>query len=408
MLKKVAFILLVSMFFNIYVFGFYDQEDFNGFIKEKEYIDEGETLNTISTDLKEPKVQAPAAIVFDRTYKRIVYGKNIHIKRPNASTTKIMTAIVAFENGILKDTVEVSKRAARVGGSTIGLNTNDKVTLNDLMYGLLICSGNDAAIAIAEHIGGDVESFCDMMNEKAKEIGALNSNFVSPHGLDNPEHYSTAYDLAIIADYALKIPYISNIVNTKKANIYINNHPISLYTTNEMLSLYSGANGVKTGYTGDAGRCLVTSAKRGDYEYISVVLGCNTKKQRTNESTRLLNYCFENFKFYNISETMKKEFKVKVEKSPKEWYLVKNNEEFIQPLSQKEREKIKFKYKVFTNCVAPIQKGTEVGQIEVILNDEILKVIPIKINENINRKGVGDYMFQLIFDKKNQYKLKLW
>jgi D-alanyl-D-alanine carboxypeptidase (penicillin-binding protein 5/6) len=408
LLKKVAFILLVSMFFNIYVSAFYDQEDYKGLIREAEYIEQDDSLVSASAEKKEPKIQAPSAIVYDRKYKRIVYGKNINDKRSNASTTKIMTAIVAFENGVLKDTVEVSKRAARVGGSTIGLNINDKVTLNDLMYGLLICSGNDAAIAIAEHIGGDVESFCDMMNDKAKEIGALNTNFVSPHGLDDPEHFSTAYDLAIMADYALNIPYIANIVRTKKANIYINNRPLSLYTTNEMLSLYNGADGVKTGYTGDAGRCLVTSATRGDYQYISVVLGCNTKKQRTTESTKLLNYCFDNYKFYNLCDGMEKEFKVNIQKSQKEWYLAKVSEEYIQPLTEKERENIKFKYKIYTDCIAPMPVESQVGEIEVLLYDKILKVIPIKIQENINKKGAMNYILELLLKKTNQYELKLW
>jgi D-alanyl-D-alanine carboxypeptidase (penicillin-binding protein 5/6) len=405
-LKKVAFLLMLCMFFNIYVFSFYDQEDVNGSIYEPEYT-EPEEFMTVSTGKEEPKIYAPAAIVLDRKYNRVVFGKNIHEKRSNASTTKIMTAIVAYENGKLDERVKVSKRAARVGGSTIGLNTNDETTLNDLMYGLLICSGNDAAVAIAEYISGDVESFCEMMNEKAREIGAYDTNFVSPHGLDNPEHYSTAYDLAIMADYALEIPYIANIVKTKKATIYINNRPKSIYTTNEMLSLYSGADGVKTGYTGEAGRCLVTSATKGDYQYISVVLGCNTKKQRTNESIKILNYSFDNFKYFDVCEQMEKGFKFKVEKSHNEWYLVTLNEKMLLPITEVEKNNIRFNYNIYQNCMAPLPKNSQVGEIDVLLGDEIIKTIPIKIREEIVRKDVFDYIYELLFFKFEQYRIEI-
>ena len=174
-----------------------------------------EEIQAVANMKGKPSVLAKAALVYDRKYKKILYEKNINQKMPNASTTKILTAIVAYENGNMNDVVVVSERAASIGGSTINLRKGNKVLLGDLIKGLLICSGNDAAIAIAEHISGSVEDFCELMNKRARELGATNTNFTTPHGLDNDNHYTTASDLLIFADYLLNIDYLANVVNTK-------------------------------------------------------------------------------------------------------------------------------------------------------------------------------------------------
>lgn len=219
-----------------------------------------------------PNINARSCIILDRISKKILFGKNEFNKVKMASTTKIMTATIIIENCDLSQTVIVSKKAASTGGSRLGLKANDKITIRDLLYGLLLCSGNDAAVALAETAGGDISSFSQMMNSKAKELGLKNTNFESPHGLDSDEHYTTAYELAILSDYALKNKTFSQIVGTKNYTVTINGYPKTLSNTNELLGNLNGVYGIKTGFTNGANRCLVTSCKRNKMDIICVVL----------------------------------------------------------------------------------------------------------------------------------------
>ena len=205
-----------------------------------------------------------------------------------------MTSLVLLENlGVnndltLNSQIEVCKQAGAIGGSRLGLKAGDKITINDLLYGLMLCSGNDAAIQIAVSIGGSVEGFANLMNKKAEELGLKDSHFVTPHGLDMPEHYTTAYELALIADYALNIEKISDVVRTKTYTVSINGNSKTISNTNELLGYLNGVNGVKTGFTNGAGRCLVTSVSRNGLNIITVVLGADTKKIRTKDSISLI------------------------------------------------------------------------------------------------------------------------
>jgi len=183
-----------------------------------------------SEELKPPRIEAKAAIVIDADTGRVLYEKDAYSRRAIASTTKIMTAIVAIENGNLDDKVKVSSRAASIWGSTIKLKPGEELTLKELLYGMMLRSGNDAALAVAEH-GGTVENFVKMMNDKARELGLKNTAFKTPHGLDVEGHYSTAYELAMLTRYALQNPVFAQIVATKSTTITNR----SLYTTNEML-----------------------------------------------------------------------------------------------------------------------------------------------------------------------------
>jgi D-alanyl-D-alanine carboxypeptidase (penicillin-binding protein 5/6) len=247
-------------------------------------------------ELKPPVINALAAVVVEESSGRVLYEKNATQKRSIASTTKIMTAIVALENANLDEEIVISKRAASIGGSVIGLRAGQKYTVREMLYAMLMASANDAAIAIAEHVAGTVEDFAKMMNKKAESLGMEDSHFVSPHGLDRDNQYSTAYDMAIITIEALKNPLFAEIVSTKSS--YIPGH--SLYNTNELLGSCPGVDGVKTGYTGKAGRCLITTVKRGDMRLISVVLGSPTRTARANASRDLINYCFDNFSMHKL------------------------------------------------------------------------------------------------------------
>lgn len=232
-----------------------------------------------------PQINSKSAVILERNTGTILFGKNENSIRKMASTTKIMTAIVVLENcNDLGQIVNISKKSASIGGSRLGLSINSKITVLDLLYGLLLCSGNDTAIALAEFIGGSVEEFAVLMNQKALHIGLKNTHFVSPHGLDSEEHYTTAYELAILTQYALKNDTFSKIVSTKSYTVHINGSPKNIGNTNELLGNLTGIYGVKTGFTNGANRCLVTACKRGELDVICVVLGADTKKFRTQDS----------------------------------------------------------------------------------------------------------------------------
>ena len=267
------------------------------------------TIFEVSSKIvNEPSINSKNAIVLDRNTLTPLYEKNSNAQVPMASTTKILTCIIALENCNKNEIVTVSSKSSSVNGSTLGLKTNMKISINDLLYGLMLRSGNDCAIAIAEHISGSVENFSTLMNSKAFELGLLNSNFVTPHGLDNQNHYTTAYDLAILTDYALKNPDFKKIVSTKIATISFNGYPREISNTNELLGNIDGVYGVKTGFTFEAGRCLVSSCIRNNLDIIVVVLGADTKSMRTKDSKNLIDYIFSNYNYIDVSNVIDKSF----------------------------------------------------------------------------------------------------
>lgn len=341
---------------------------------------------------KPPMVDAGAAIVIDAKSGRILYEKNAFSRRAMASTTKIMTAIVAIENGRLEDEVTVSKRAASVGGSNVGLRAGQVLSLKELLYGLMLSSGNDAAIAIAEHIGGSVEDFLEMMNSKAAELGLKDSSFKSPHGLDTDGHYSTAYDMAMITRYALKNKIFAEIVSTKSSHISIG----GLYNTNEMLDLYPGADGVKTGYTGLAGRCLVTSAMRNNFRIISVVLNCPTRTIRARDSKNMLDYAFENYKPYILLKRDENIGQIPVIKGIRKFVPVKAVEGIEMPLTIDEANNMKKEIELPDAMPAPVSSNVEIGNIKFVLDGKVMAQSPIITCANIRRKEVLDYLKDIV------------
>lgn len=292
------FILIFSYIFPVYA----DDEDSENIDNIFSFVDASSEIVT------EPTINSRAAIVYDRTSGSILFGKSENEQRKMASTTKIMTATIVIENANLDDVVTISAKSAGTGGSRLGLHTNDKISVRDLLYGLLLCSGNDAAVALAEYVGGDIAGFANLMNEKCSYLGLTSTHFVTPHGLDNDEHYTTAYELAIITDYALKNETFCNFVGTKNYTVTINGYPKTLSNTNELLGNLNGVYGVKTGFTNGANRCLVTAVKRDNMDLICIVLGADTKKDRTKDSIALIEYAFKNFEMVNIREKVLTEF----------------------------------------------------------------------------------------------------
>ncbi|MFZ7104652.1 MAG: D-alanyl-D-alanine carboxypeptidase family protein [Peptococcaceae bacterium] len=252
----------------------------------------------------ELQVSAQSAILMDADTGKILYSKNPHERRPPASTTKILTAILAIEKGKLNDVTEITARAAQTGESRINLVTGEKITLENLLYGALLKSGNDACVAIAECIAPSVEEFVNLMNLKARMLGCYNSNFCNTNGLPHKDHYSSAYDLALLARYALSNRTFAKIVATPDYTIQWeeNGRKRKVTNTNKLLQVYPGATGIKTGTTVKAGQCLVASATRENRNLLAVLLKSNN---RFADAQYLLNYGFNNYRNINIVQANK-------------------------------------------------------------------------------------------------------
>ena len=363
-------------------------------------------LETVTVQTGEPKINSNIALVFDRKYKKILFEKRINEKVPNASTTKILTAIVAYENSNMDDIVIVSRKAAAVGGSRVGLHSGDKISMDNLMKGLLLSSGNDAAIAIAEHVGGDFLNFCQMMNERARKLGAENTNFVSPHGLDSDEHYTTASDLLIFSEYLLNIEYLKNIVNMRNSQIFINGNVKNIRTTNEILGLYPEANGIKTGFTNKAGRCLITSIEKNDRPIIIIVLGANTKKERTLDTISLINYAYNEFEEVDLFKDMNKTFEIKVDKAKVDYYQFEILGQKMHLMKKEDLGEIRYDYKVKKNFESPLPKGTILGEIDIYINKQKEKTVKIFSDRPIERKGVKEYFEELVKEKLQDIEIR--
>lgn len=340
----------------------------------------------------EPRVEALAAIVMDSESGRVLYARNAAVRRSIASTTKIMTAIVALENGSLNHQITISKKAANTWGSDIGLKQGQIFTLEELLYGLMLKSGNDAAVAIAEHIGGSVEGFAAMMNRKARELGAADTAFVTPHGLDADGHYSTAYDMALITRYALDNPTFARIVSTDTIRI----HTKVLHNTNELLGNYPGTDGVKTGYTGKAGRCLVASATRDGMHLISVVLGCSTRSKRAESSRLILDYAFKNYKPYTLLTRDRQFEPVLVCKGIKPSVRIKAEKEVVLPMREDEIAALEERVHLPEQFEAPVYAGTDAGQVDFLVNGEPIAQVDLKALEDVRRKNFSDYMGRIL------------
>lgn len=358
-------------------------------------------------DEEEIDITSRIALIYDRASGKILYEKNGNKQTPMASTTKIMTAIVVLENAKLTDTVTITSKAASMGGSRLGLKKNDKITVNDLLYGLMLRSGNDAAVALAIHVGGSVEEFADMMNEKATELGLYNSHFIVPHGLDNEGHYTTAYELAKIADYALKIDKFKEIVGTKVTTIYINGYAKKINNTNNLLGSVSGVYGVKTGFTNGAGRCLVTACKRDDLDIITVIIGADTNNIRSKDTIKLIQYVYTEFEVINIKEIIEEKFinwkninegRIYVNKGiENEVKLYLEELPYTKMAVKKDTiDKIDILPTTIYYLEAPVKENEILGNVKIVIDNEVIEVLDIYLKEEIQKKDVLEYLKEFL------------
>jgi len=331
------------------------------------------TSTTLAAE-EAPIVEATAAILMDAETGRVLWGKNHHEPMAMASTTKIMTAILAIESGKENEYVTVSKRAAAAPRVKMGLSPGEEIRLGDLMLALMLESSNDAAVAIAEHLAGTVEDFCLQMTQKAHDLGAVNTIFETPNGLDAGNHQSTAYDLALITRYALEVPGFIELTNTASTSFSSNKRNYSLGNKNRLLNEYPGANGVKTGFTGKAGHCFVGAAKRDDMQLISVVLasgwGEKGKAQKWKDTKAVLNYGFGNYNYEMVVEAETSAGELPVTRSKCESIGFVFTKDAKIPLSLWEKDDVVVEISVPESVQAPVETGQHMGSARVYIKDD--------------------------------------
>ncbi len=352
---------------------------------------EGDSLN----------LSSEAAILMDAESGKILYEKNTQEQLPMASMTKIMSMLLIMENieeGNLtyEDKVLISENASGMGGSQVFLQAGEEYTVSDLLKCIAVSSANDAVVAMAEKISGSVDAFVTLMNERAKELGLENTNFANPHGLDDENHHSTAYDMAVMARELLKHEDI-----LKYTSIYEDyltkpdGSQVWLVNTNRLVRFYDGVDGLKTGYTTEAGYCLTATAKKSDLRLISVVMASSSAEERSSDTSTLLTYGFNSFKNNIIYSKDKSLGKVKVEKGKIEEIDVYLKEDATEILSVTEKPSdYSFNIKV-DKIVSPVKAGTVVGTAEIIDNNgNIVKEAEIIVKEDIEKAGFFDYLKQ--------------
>lgn len=355
---------------------------------------------------------AESAILIDVDTGQVLYEKNPHLKLHPASTTKIMTGILAIELGNFNDIVTVDDESPYlIKGSHIALEPGEQLLFKDLLYALLVESANDSALVIANHISGSTEEFVKLMNKKAKELGAKDTNFVNPHGLTDENHLTTAYDLSIIAKYAMENETFREIVsnytytipptNKKNEPRYLKSENKLLYSSekinvngNLVPIKYDGATGVKTGYTTEAGNCLVASAEKNNRRLIAVALKSNGKEVFA-DIHKLLNYGFENFDNVNIANKNEfiDNFQVKNGKIPFVAGIIEKN--LVSSIPKDSLDKVTQKIVVDKELKAPLEKGQTIGKIEYYLGDNKLGTVNIVSTMSIEKDILSMILHQI-------------
>lgn len=356
------------------------------------------TVLNFQTALAYEKIDKPEAMVtMEVSSGRVLYSKNANKRLPIASTTKILTAIVAIENSEDLDAKhEISKEAVGIEGSSIYLRKGEHLSIRELLYGLMLRSGNDAAVAIAIIVSGSIEKFVELMNDYAKKLSLKNSHFVTVNGLHNDEHYSSAYDLAKITSYALKNETFAEIVKTKEkvidSELDKKNKNRFLKNKNKLLSMVDGSDGVKTGYTTKAGKCFVGSATRNGMQVVCVVLNSKTM---FNECAELLERAFKEYELKNLVKKGEIENALlPIKKKQNFPILIKND--VILPLKREELQKIYMRVVIKDDLKTPISEEDEIGCIEIYKEKDLIfsdKIYTININDEWT---ISDYIGKVI------------
>ena len=349
-------------------------------------------LNDPATD--NLATNAKSALIMEASTGKIVFEKNIHERYAPASMTKMMSLLLIMENIeegklSLDEEITTSAHASSMGGSQIFLQVGEKMSVRDLIRGIAIASGNDATVALAEKIGGTEEGFVKMMNDKAKALGLKNTNFKNAVGLDEENHYSSAYDMAVIASNLVKHEKILEYTGTYEGYLREGtDRKFWLVNTNKLVRFYQGVDGLKTGYTNEAGYCLTATAKKDNMRLITVVMGYPTANQRNSETSAMLDYGFNSYYIENLISTKTSLGKIELLKGD-----IQNVDiiplESVNILNKKTDSKRNVDYRIETYKVeAPIKVGDVVGKLKVIENDKVINEIDLTVSENVKKANL--------------------
>lgn len=352
----------------------------------------------INLDLK-----SKSAIMIEESSKKILFEKDAHEKMAPASMTKIMTLLLVAEaisdNRIsLDQEVTASEYAVSMGGSQVYLEANSKYKISELIKAVGIGSANDAAVVLAEVVGGTVENFVAMMNNKAKELGLTDTNFKNPHGLDEANHYSTAYDMAMIASELVKYDFILDVTSTYEDHFtHPNGNSIWLVNTNSLIRFYDGVDGLKTGFTTEAGYCLTATKKVDDMRILTVTMNAETKDDRNSDTIKLMESAFS---MYNVKKVIDKNNslgKTFVNKSTQK-YVNYYLEDDAKLLLTKDTRDIKYDYKInVDNLTAPLKAGDVVGKLKLTYDNESVEY-NIIINEDVKKANYFETLYSYFKD----------
>lgn len=364
--------------------------------------------------LPEPKIQIPAtaalpeaptlharyACVMDSATHRILYGREENAKVPMASTTKIMTALLALESGRTEEIVTASAKAASMPKVRLGMRAGSQYSLKDLLYSLMLESHNDTAVAIAEHLGGSVEGFATLMNQKAATLGMTQTHFVTPNGLDADGHYSTASDMCLLAGYAVKNPSFLQLVQTKSYRFsdHSGKRTYSLSNKDAFLSYYEGALGIKTGFTGKAGYCFVGAAKRNNQVLVTSVLACGwppNKSWKWTDTKTLMDYGMENYAPSTLPIQDLTLVRIPVADGKKQ--TVSLCQPSSVPATLGRSDALAIVYDIPDSLCAPIRKTVSIGTISFYINSRLFQKIEVFPSESIEKSGFSDTIEKVLY-----------
>ena len=347
---------------------------------------------------------ARSAILVEASTGKVIFEKNADEKLHPASMTKMMSLLLiieAIEDGVIKwdQVVQVSENASSMGGSQILLETGEKMSVRDLFKGVAIASGNDAVVALAETVAGSEGNFVSMMNKRARELGLTNTNFKNPHGLDDANHYSSSRDMMIIARELVKHEKV--LEYTKVYEDYLRENTdrkIWLVNTNRLVRFYDGVDGLKTGYTEDAGYCMTATAKKDGMRIIAVVMGEETSKIRNQEVSEMLDYAFAQYKVVNVLQNKKALGKYRVENGKEEYVGVRPVGE-TTILKKKSEKDGNYSYDIKINSLkAPIKVGDNVGTLTIKEDDNNVMTLKLTVDKAVEKANFGNLFFRNVKD----------
>ena len=385
-MKKICLIIYLLSIFVLSNFKVYA-------VNEEDVVKENENVEEVKNTLDLAK-NATSAIMLESSTGEIIFQKNANEKRPPASMTKMMSMLLIMENiekGNLtfEEEVTASAYASSMGGSQIFLKAGEKMKVEDLLKGIAIGSGNDATVAMAERIAGTEEAFVKLMNDRAKELGLNNTNFKNSTGLDAENHYSTAYDMSVIARELVKHKKILEFTGTYEDYLRKDSaSPFWLVNTNRLVRFYKGVDGLKTGYTKEAGYCLTSTAEKDNMRLITVVMNEPSTQIRNGETSSMLDYGFNMYSVNKILDTDTSLQKSKVELGNDLEVEIVPTEE-VKILNNKNSDERKVTYELELNTIkAPVKKGNIVGKIKVYEDNKVINEINATVKYDVDKANI--------------------